>query len=145
MSGEAVNSPQLMWRSPDMRNIWQEATPANMALWQQEGRGPMAQLARGEDIPGEHLTSDPQLRAWIRSNIHSMFHVTSTCAMGGAETAVCDPALWVRGVAGLRIVDASVLPTIPQGPPLATIIAIAERASDIIKGTTPLAPAQPAL
>jgi choline dehydrogenase len=94
-------------------------------------------------VPGEQVTDDEQLRAWIRGNVHSMFHVTSTCAMGKAETAVCDPALRVRGVTGLRIVDASVLPTIPHGPPLAAIIAVAERASDIIKGNAPLAPIHP--
>jgi choline dehydrogenase len=106
---------------------------------------PLAQLAKGEDVPGERVADDEQLRAWIHGNVHSMFHPTSTCAMGGAETAVCDPELRVRGVAGLRIVDASVLPTIPHGPPMAAIIAVAERASDIIKGNTPLAPTQPAL
>jgi hypothetical protein len=54
--------------------------------------------------------------------------------------AVCDPELRVRGVVGLRIVDASVLPAIPHGPPLAAIVAVAERAEDIITGKTPLPP-----
>jgi choline dehydrogenase len=74
-----------------------------------------------------------------------MFYVTSTCAMGREETAVCDPQLRVRGVSGLRIVDASVMPTIPHNPPLAAIVAIAERASDIIRCDVPLAPTQPLL
>ncbi|HEY3230565.1 MAG TPA: GMC oxidoreductase [Roseiflexaceae bacterium] len=106
---------------------------------------PLARLAKAEDVPGAQVTNDERLRAWIRGNVHSMFHVTSTCAMGGAEAAVCDPELRVRGVAGLRLVDASMMPTIPHGPPLAAIIAVAERASDIIQGKTPLAPTLPAL
>jgi len=61
--------------------------------------------------------------------------------MGGADTAVRDRELRVRGVAGLRVVDASVLPTVQHGPPMAPIIALAERAADPIAGTPPLAPA----
>jgi len=55
--------------------------------------------------------------------------------MGGGD-AVCDPQLRVRGVTGLRVVDASVLPRIPHGPPMASIIAVAERAADMIQGRT---------
>jgi choline dehydrogenase len=74
-----------------------------------------------------------------------MHHVTSTCAMSGEANAVCDPGLRVRGVVGLRVVDASVMPAIPHGPPLAAIVAVTERAADIIQGKTPLAPAQSAV
>ena len=80
---------------------------------------PLARLARGEDVPGAQVAGDEELRASIRGNVHSMFHPTSTCAMGAAETAVCDPELRVRGVAGLRVVDASVMPAIPHGPAIA--------------------------
>jgi choline dehydrogenase len=64
--------------------------------------------------------------------------------MGGAETAVCDPQLRVRGVAGLRVVDASVMPAVPRGNTNAPTIAIAERAADLIRGIAPPAPVQPA-
>ena len=97
---------------------------------------PLARLARGEDVPGAQVAGDEELRAWIRGNVHSMFHPTSTCAMGAAETAVCDPELRVRGVAGLRVVDASVMPAIPHGPPIAPIVALAERAADLIRTRT---------
>ena len=64
--------------------------------------------------------------------------------MGGPDGAVCDPELRVRGVEGLRVVDASVMPVIPRGNTNAPTIAIAERAADLIRGATPLVPADPA-
>jgi choline dehydrogenase-like flavoprotein len=57
--------------------------------------------------------------------------------MGGADEAVCDPDLHVRGVEGLRVVDASVMPAVPRGNTNAPTIAIAERAADLIRGNTP--------
>jgi choline dehydrogenase len=68
----------------------------------------------------------------------TMFHPTGTCAMGGNAGAVCDPELRVRGVEGLRIVDASVLPATPRGNTNAPTIAVAERAADLIRGNAPL-------
>ena len=58
--------------------------------------------------------------------------------MGGGDDAPCDPALRVRGVDGLRVVDASVMPAAPRGNTNAPTIAIAERAADRIRGNTPL-------
>jgi choline dehydrogenase len=104
-------------------------------------RQPLAAHIAGEDAPGERVRDDDQLRAWIRRNVGTNFHPTSSCAMGGADDAVCDPELRVRGVDALRVVDASVMPTVPRGNTNAPTIAIAERAADLIRGNTPLAPA----
>jgi choline dehydrogenase len=229
-----------MWRTPRTRNVWEEATPENMELWQREGRGPMAsggieaggfdrsredllapdlqyaaiastmepdpehgmaqpgwrgvstlvigldvrscgrltlrsanplekplidpayesdldvlaeevRRAReiaaqeplaghiaGEYAPGDKVNDEEGLREWIRRNVGTIFHPTSTCAMGGTDEAVCDLELRVRGVEGLRVVDASVMPAVPRGNTNAPTIAIAERAAELIKGKTPL-------
>ena len=92
-------------------------------------------------MPGEGVDDDEQLRDWVRATVGSMFHPTGTCAMGGAAGAVCDPELRVRGVEGLRVVDASVMPVTPRGNTNAPTIAVAERAADLIRGDTPLSTA----
>jgi choline dehydrogenase len=58
--------------------------------------------------------------------------------MGSSPEVVCDPHLRVRGVDGLRVVDASVMPAAPRGNTNAPTIAVAERAADLIRGITPL-------
>jgi choline dehydrogenase len=103
---------------------------------------PFAALTASEDAPGPHVHDAERLRDWARRNVGTTFHPTSSCAMGGAGDTVCDPELRVRGVDGLRVVDASVMPAVPRGNTNAPTIAIAERAADLIRGNTPLAPAQ---
>jgi choline dehydrogenase len=66
-----------------------------------------------------------------------MYHPTSTAAMGPADDDVCDPALRVRGVTGLRVVDASAFPTVPRGNTNAPVIMLAERAADLMRGRVP--------
>lgn len=82
--------------------------------------------------PGPEVTTSAGLRAFIRRAVISYWHPVGSCALGADPTAAVDADLRVRGVAGLRVVDASVLPTIPNGPPNATILAVAERAADLI-------------
>ncbi|WP_431921581.1 GMC family oxidoreductase [Micromonospora wenchangensis] len=74
--------------------------------------------------------SDADLRAFVRATTQSIFHPAGTCAIG----TVLDPELRVRGVDGLRVVDASVLPLIPRGNTNAPTVAVAERAADLIRG-----------
>ena len=105
-------------------------------------REPLAGLLAGEEAPGGHVHDDERLRAWVRRNVTTIFHPTSSSAMGGDDAAVCDPQLRVRGVEGLRVVDASVMPATPRGNTNAPTIAVAERAADLIRGSTPLAPAE---
>lgn len=102
--------------------------------------GPLARLAAGEHAPGEQVDGDDALREWIRRVAVPLHHPTGSCAMG-AGSAVCDPDLRVRGLDGLRVVDASVMPTTPRGDTNAPTIAIAERAADLIRGRKVLEPA----
>jgi choline dehydrogenase len=96
-----------------------------------------------EWTPGEQVDGDDALAGFVRRECAAMVRPTSTCAMGGTEDAVCDPDLRVRGVAGLRVVDASVMPAVPRGDTNAPTIALAERAADLIRGRAPLPPATP--
>jgi choline dehydrogenase len=102
---------------------------------------PLSGHITGAYAPAEHLDG-AQLRDWIRELLGTMFHPTGTCAMGAAADTVCDPELRVRGVDGLRVVDASVMPATPRGNTNAPTIALAERAADLIRGNAPLSPAQ---
>jgi choline dehydrogenase len=213
----------MEWATPHTPNLWEEATPENLALWQRTGNGPFASsgaetvaFARSrDDLPapdlllgpmpgpapddglgmpdrrgiaslvmaldvrsrgrvtlegidpgylteqhdldaleagirltreivgreplaahteGEHAPGQRGLQEWIRATVATAFHPACSCAMGGSEDAVCDPDLRVRGVEGLSVVDASVMPKLPRGNTNAPTIAIAERAADLIRG-----------
>jgi choline dehydrogenase len=104
---------------------------------------PLRDLIHGPATPARDL-DDEGLRDWIRESLGTMFHPTGTCAMGGAPDTVCDPQLRVRNIDRLRVVDASVMPATPRGNTNAPTIALAERGADLITGTTPPAPVNPA-
>lgn len=89
---------------------------------------------RGEEIaPGADVTSDKALVAYIRDTGSTFWHSVGTCKMGTDPMAIVDPELRIHGVEGLRVVDASIMPTITTGSPNARIIMIGEKAADLIK------------
>jgi choline dehydrogenase len=90
---------------------------------------PLAAACTGEFEPGEQVTSDPDLRAWMNTRIQTVYHPTSTCRMGSDDRSVVDPQLRVRGVNGLWVADASVMPSVPRGHPNAVVAMIANRAA----------------
>jgi choline dehydrogenase len=92
-----------------------------------------AALASGLAAPDRRLSRAERI-AFVRNACSTFFHTCGTCAMGTDEQAVVDPDLKVRGVDGLRVVDASVIPIIPSCNTNAPVIMIAERAADIIVG-----------
>ena len=75
----------------------------------------IAPLVAGEILPGPAVKTDKDFEATIRANGISNLHPVGTCRMGPDEAAVCDPRLRVNGVAGLRVVDASIMPAVPAG------------------------------
>jgi len=87
-----------------------------------------------ELYPGPDIHTDAALRDYIRRTVDSYYHPVGTCRMGSDDGAVVDPDLRVRGLAGLRVADASVMPLIPNAHPHATVLAIAERAAALIAG-----------
>jgi choline dehydrogenase len=112
---------------------------------------PLRRVLGAELAPGPDVRTDADLRDWIRGNLGTIYHPVGTCAMGGDSrlaasklTSVVDPELRVRGVTGLRVADASVMPTVPRGNTNAPVIAVAERAADLVAGRAPLAAMEPA-
>lgn len=95
---------------------------------------PFASELGRELFPGPEVASDEDIADDLRSRVELLFHPVGTCRMGSDENAVVDPQLRVRGVDGLRVVDASVFPIIPSGNTNAPTIAVAERAADVIAG-----------
>ena len=79
------------------------------------------------------VRSDDEIRAAIRSRADTIYHPVGTCRMGGDARAVVDPQLRVRGVEALRVVDASVMPTLVSGNTNAPVVMIAEKAADLIR------------
>ena len=77
--------------------------------------------------------SDEDMRAHVARTTFAIYHPVGTCRMGADAAAVVDPELRVNGIEGLRVVDASVMPAVPRGNTNAPTIAIAERASDLIR------------
>ena len=91
-----------------------------------------APLVDSEFIPGKEVSSDDEILAFARENGGTIFHPCGTCKMGSDDMAVVDPKLRVRGVEGLRVVDASVIPSIPAANINATVYMIAEKAASLI-------------
>ena len=85
-----------------------------------------------QEMPGEDVETDAEWTEYLRRQSFRPFHPVGTCRMGSDENAVVDPELRVRGIEGLRVVDASVFPTITSGNTNAPVIMIAERAADLI-------------
>lgn len=94
---------------------------------------PLSDFLRGEATPGPKVTSESDLRAAIRLYAKTIYHPVGTCRMGVDKAAVVDPELRVRGIEGLRVADASIMPSIVGGNTNAPSIMIGERASDLIK------------
>jgi choline dehydrogenase-like flavoprotein len=87
--------------------------------------------------------SDADIEAHVRHTTQTLYHPVGTCRMGSDATSVLDTELRVRGLEGLRVVDASAMPTVPRGNTNAPTIALAERAADLIRGVEPLVDATP--
>ncbi|NLP62596.1 GMC family oxidoreductase [Paraburkholderia sacchari] len=82
---------------------------------------------------GADNRNDDAIRTFVRTRAETVFHPVGTCRMGVDEMAVVDPQLRVRGVAGLRVVDASIMPTVPAGNTNAPAIMVGEKAADMIR------------
>ncbi|GAB5500096.1 MAG: choline dehydrogenase [Pseudohongiellaceae bacterium] len=119
---------------------WRQCIRLTRNIMQQAAMDPY----RGDEIqPGQDIDDDAAIDAWVKANVESAYHPAGTCRMSGEaddDMAVVDTECRVRGLEGLRIVDASVFPSLPNGNINAPVIMVAERAADMILGK-PLLPA----
>ncbi|MCC7049729.1 MAG: choline dehydrogenase [Alphaproteobacteria bacterium] len=96
---------------------------------------------RGRELlPGPEVRTDAEIDAYVRARADSAYHPCGSCKMGTDAMAVVDPQCRVRGLEGLRVVDASIMPSIVSGNLNAPTIMIAEKAADMILGKAPLPP-----
>jgi choline dehydrogenase len=94
---------------------------------------PLMRYAPQEMLPGAAILNDDDLLRAIGDIATTIFHPVGSCRMGNDDGAVVDYRLAVRGLTGLRVVDASVMPTIPSGNTASPVVMIAEKAADIIR------------
>jgi choline dehydrogenase len=93
----------------------------------------LSKLIVRETRPGPATDGEAAVLDYIRSTVQTSWHMVGTCRMGGDELAVVDPHLRVRGIGGLRVIDASVFPTIPSSNTNIPTIAVAEKGADLIR------------
>jgi choline dehydrogenase len=96
---------------------------------------PLADYADGELFPGADAVTDDRLLTVLGQKLQTIYHPTSTCRMGTDARSVVDPQLRMRGVEGLWVADASVMPSVPRGHPNAVVAMIANRAADWIRSS----------
>ncbi|MEC8006854.1 MAG: GMC oxidoreductase, partial [Pseudomonadota bacterium] len=103
---------------------------------------PLAPYVAHEAYPGDHVQSDEELMAIGRARGTTTYHLMGTCRMGpdSDPTAVVDDQLRVKGLTGLRVIDASIMPTMLSANLNAGVMMIADRASDMILGKPAMAP-----
>ena len=127
--------PNYLSTEEDRRAL-REGTKMVRALARQPA---LEAICGAEETPGKAVRSDAEIDAWIRATGETIYHPVGTCRMGraGDAMAVVDAQLRVQALAGLRVVDASVMPTLVGGNTNAPTIMIAEKAADMIRGRAP--------
>lgn len=143
-----ITSPDVLAHPSILFNYLQHED--DIAAWRQCIRltreiiaQPAMDAYRGDELqPGLSVLSDEDIDAWVRQNVESAYHPCGTARMGQADdpNAVVDPQCRVLGLEGLRVVDASIFPTVPYGNINAPTIMVAEKAADLILGKPMLAP-----
>jgi choline dehydrogenase len=124
--------------TPQDRREWPEAVRVARTIL---GQPAMARFNGGEISPGPAVASDAEILDWVARDAETALHPSCTARLGTDELAVVDPlTMGVHGTDGLRLVDASVFPSITNANIYAPVMMVAEKAADLIVGNTPLAP-----
>ncbi|MDO5501447.1 MAG: choline dehydrogenase, partial [Propionibacteriaceae bacterium] len=138
-SGNPYEHPAIRFNylsTPDDRKQWVEAVRSARHILSQSA---FAAFDGGEISPGEHVQSDEEILDWIARDAETALHPSCSARMGVDELAVVAPdSMKVHGTEGMRVVDASVFPTISNGNIYAPVMMVAEKAADLIAGNTAL-------
>ncbi len=141
VSGDPWTHPALRFNylsTAQDRREWVEAIRIARHILNQPA---FARYNGGELSPGPSVSSDEEILAWVARDAETALHPSCTAKMGSGPDAAVDPgSMRVHGVEGLRVVDASVFPYIPNGNIYAPVMMVAEKAADLILGNTPLPP-----
>lgn len=133
-SANPGDAPMIQYNYLDSESDRQMMVAALKQLRRLVNTAPFSQYVAEERAPGPGVQSDADWLAFCRQTGDTVYHPTSTCRMGTDSRSVVDELLRVRGVEGLWVVDASVMPAVVSGNTNASVIALAERAADLLKG-----------
>ena len=140
-SSDPTQAPALRFNylsTEQDKREWVEAIAVARSILGQEA---FAGYSGGEISPGPEIASDEQILDWVRTDGETAYHPSCTARMGTDEMSVVDPtSMRVRGVEGLRVVDASAMPYVTNGNIYAPVMMMAEKAADLIMGNVPLEP-----
>jgi len=152
MNSNALGSVKITSRDPGVKPALRFnylSTDQDRTEWVQAiavarkilGQPAFAEFDGGEISPGSSVQTDEEILDWVRKDAETALHPSCSCKMGTDELAVVDPAtMGVRGLVGLRVVDASVFPSLTNANLYAPVTMVAEKAADLILGNTPLPP-----
>jgi choline dehydrogenase len=132
-SADPLQRPKIALNLLSTENDFAELRRGMAAVRKLFATAPLDALIASEIRPGAGIVDDGALDAYLRDNVRVTQHPVGTCSMGTSDEAVVCPRLRVRGVEGLRVVDASVMPTVPGGNTNAPVIMLAEKAADMIQ------------
>ncbi|HIL47523.1 MAG TPA: choline dehydrogenase [Acidimicrobiia bacterium] len=138
-SDDPFQKPRMLFNylsTPEDRQEWAEAIEVARNIM---GQPAFERYNGGEISPGPDVAGDEAVLEWVRKDAETALHPSCTARMGTDAMAVVDPTtMRVHGAQGLRVVDASVMPTLTNGNIYAPVMMIAEKAADLVLGNTPL-------
>src|SRR5579862_4124739 len=143
-SAKVQDAPRILFNYMSQPADWEEFR-ACVRLTRELFTQPAFDRYRGREMqPGAEVQTDEQIDEFVRQHVESAYHPSCSCRMGAPDDrrAVVDPQGRVLGVEGLRVVDASIMPSITTGNLNAPTIMLAEKLADVIRGKPPLAPSQ---
>ena len=144
-SDDPFAKPKMLFNylsTPEDRQEWTEAIAIARDIM---GQPAFDEFNGGEISPGPDVEGDEAVLEWVRKDAETALHPSCTARMGADDLGVLDPAsLRVHGTDGLRVVDASSMPSITNGNIYAPVMMLAEKSADLILGNTPLPPSEAA-